>query len=121
MIHADLVEKIDPPSLGKAEYILTTLDDASSGSCVLSLKKKSDTAKNFIKINNQISTKSTTGGQKVSTDRGTENFITALKDFFAVNGINHEPNSSFSPESDRKAERLNRTIIEPHEGNRFQN
>ena len=112
LIHTDLVGNISPISYGGSEYILTVLDDASGGSWVAFLKRKSDTAKAFIKILQFIKNKSNGPILRVRSDRGSEYFSEFLQDYFSAGGITHEPTASYSPESNGKAERLNRTLVE---------
>ena len=50
--------------------------------------------------------------QRVRTDRGTEFFAEQLQKYFNANGIHHEPTTADSPESNGKAERLNRTLTD---------
>ena len=50
--------------------------------------------------------------QRVRSDRGSEYFNEFLQSYFDEKSIAHEPTTSYSPESNGKAERLNRTLIE---------
>ena len=112
LLHSDLIGEVEPVSLGGARYILTVLDDASSASWVAFLKRKSDTATAFKRIIREVQNASGNRIKRVRTDPGTEYFSTTLQSFFDEEGICHEPTSAYSPESNGKAERLNRTLIE---------
>ena len=112
LVHADLVGPITPLSIGKSAYILTVLDDASGASWVAFCQRKTEAAQKFMDILNALSNRAKCSIQRVRTDRGTEFLKSELQSYFAKKGIYHEMTAPYSPESNGRAERLNRTLVE---------
>ena len=110
ILHADLIGKVYPPSLGGSQYVLTVVDDAYGGSWVRFLRKKTDTTAAFKGIMNLIKNRKGKLVQRVRIDRGTELFVEHLQEYFRDNGILHEATTPDSPGSNSKAEPLNRTF-----------
>lgn len=111
LIHMDLCGPLDE-SLGKSKYIATFLDDYSDYSAVVLLKQKSDTHQ---AVKNMFNLLETQTGRKIKaarSDNGGEYVSTGLSDYFKEKGINHQKTMPYSPQSNGKAERLNRTLME---------
>jgi hypothetical protein len=98
--------------LGKAKYIATFLDDYSGFSAVVLLKHKSDTYNAIRDIINLFETQTESKIKAARSDNGGEYINTELKDYFKEKGINHQTTMPYSPQSNGKAERLNRTLME---------
>jgi transposase InsO family protein len=112
IVHMDLCGPMPEESLGGHKYIATFLDDYSSLSAVVPLKKKSDA---FKAIQDVFATFETQTGKKIKaarTDNGGEYIKTELEDYFKSKGINHQTTVPNTPEQNGKAERLNRTLLE---------
>lgn len=111
LIHMDLCGPLEE-SLGKAKYFATFLDDYSDYSSVVLLKNKSDTYQaikdTFILLENTTESKV----KAVRSDQGGEYISTELKEYFKEKGIDHQMTTAYSPQSNGKAERLNRTLLE---------
>ena len=110
LIHSDLSGKFSIPSLSKAYYYITFIDDHSRFAWVYFLNKKSDTTKaikHFIKmIERQTGHKI----RRFRTDNGTEYVNQFLKESFTTEGIIHDTTAPYSPQSNGVAERFNQTI-----------
>lgn len=111
LIHMDLCGPLEE-SLGLSRYIATFLDDYSGLSQVVLLKQKSDT---YEAIKNTFSLFETQTERKIKaarSDNGGEYMSSLLSDYFKEKGINHQTTMAYSPQSNGKAERLNRTLLE---------
>jgi transposase InsO family protein len=111
LIHTDLCGPL-ADSLGKSKYIATFLDDYSGFSTVVLLKQKSDTYDAVVNTINMFETQTGRKVKAVRSDRGGEYMSNALQDYFKEKGIQHQPTMAYSPQSNGKAERLNRTLQE---------
>lgn len=111
LLHAYLVGPITPTSLGAAEYMLTVLDDASAASWVGFLKFNSDCATALKRI---IMTHIKNRAQRIvlrmRSDR-VEFINDILSALFTEYGITHDFTAPYSPESNGKAARHNRTLV----------
>lgn len=112
LLHADLVGPITPISLGRAAYILTVTDDASTASLVAFLKLKSHCTNALKKIIMTVSNQTKRSVMNLRSDRGGEFINEVLADFFTEHGIAHEFTAPYLPESNGKTERLNRILVE---------
>jgi hypothetical protein len=111
ILHADLI--VQPVSdMHGNTHTLCVIDGHTSMSVAIPIKLKSD-AKYLIP--DIIAMYERQSGQTVlnfRTDRGGEFMNEILKDFFRSKGIIHEFTGGYSSESNGKAERFNRTIME---------
>ena len=112
LVHSDVCGKIDPTSLGGANYFLTFIDDCTRYTWVYFLKKKSDVFEKFkqwkLMVENQFDKKVKT----LRTDNGGEYCSTEFSHFLQQNGIRHETTVPKTPEQNGVAERANRTLVE---------
>ena len=110
LVHTDLMMESKLKSLGGSTYYLTLYDDASAVSMVRFLKKKSET---FVQLRDMILQFENACGQRIKRirmDNGGEYMSKQLQNWLAGKGIKFEPNVPYNPESNGKAERLNRTL-----------
>ena len=112
LVHSDLVGPIGPLSLGGSQYILTVLDDYSGFACVAFLRNKSDTYEGLVSIFNYLENTVDKRIKRLRSDNGTEYVNQQMQKFLNDKGIAHETTAPYSPESNGKAERLNRSIID---------
>ena len=111
LIHTDICEMLTP-SIGKALYFLSVLDDNTRCKFVYFLKKKSeayDCLKHFIIFAH------TQTGMKIKnlrSDKGGEYVSNALSQLLTSKGIMHQMSVPPNHESNGRAERLNRTLLE---------
>uniref|UniRef100_A0A0A9XVJ9 Retrovirus-related Pol polyprotein from transposon TNT 1-94 n=1 Tax=Lygus hesperus TaxID=30085 RepID=A0A0A9XVJ9_LYGHE len=111
LIHSDLC-CMETASIGGARYMLTCLDDYSRYVHVYTLKEKSQVAgklKEFCAlVENQT-------GQRIKlfrSDGGTEFCNSLLDSFFKSKGIVHQKSTRYTPQSNGRAERVQRTLVE---------
>jgi hypothetical protein len=108
----DVMGKMQVKSKGGAQYCATMLDDSSDFSLVATLESKADVP-DFVKSGIQwFETQTGRKVKAVRTDRGGEYVNEALTDFYRSKGIDPQLTAPYSPQSNGKAERLNRTLME---------
>lgn len=94
------------------KYVHTCLDDASGMSIVSLLKSKSE-APAIVELVIQLwESQSGKTVKRVRTDNGGEFINHELGSYYSSKGIQQEPTQAYSPESNGKAERLGRTLLE---------
>ena len=109
-IHSDLCGPF-PTSKGNSIYIITFLDELTHWCWIATIPDKTSATvyqeyRNLIK---QIETESDLKIKYLRTDSGKE-YQGFVSPFLKELGIKHEPTSPHSPQSNGKAERLNRTL-----------
>jgi len=103
---------MDPASIDGDKYAIAVLDDASGGVWTELMRTKSRVPQSIKTIMEAAEKK--TGHQVVTvrSDRAKEYMCKELKDYYSTKGISHQPTPPYSPESNGRAERLNRTVVE---------
>jgi hypothetical protein len=109
ILHSDLSGRFSTPSLGKHEYYMTIIDDATRYAWVYFLKKKSDAQQVMKDHVSMIERQFNVKVKVIHTDRGGEYVV--IDKYFEQQGILHEYTPSYMHESNGVAERYNRTII----------
>ena len=109
-IHSDICGPY-PTSKGKSVYVLTFLDEFTHWCWTVTIPDKSSATvcREYRYLIKQIETESDLKIKYLRTDGGGEyegDLTPVLKDL----GVKHEPTSPHSPQSNGKAERLNRTL-----------
>ena len=117
LMHSDLVGPIRYPSLNGNRYFIQMYDDATGASMVrfLNSKKEAGEAVKQMILAYETAYSGTTGKllvKRLRTDNGTEFINKDLRDWLKKKGIEHELAAPYPPESNGKAERLNRTILD---------
>ena len=125
LVHADIVGPIKPISLAGKKYFIPLYDDSSGVSLVRFLKTKDgagaaikdmitelETLRQTRIKNLHITCYDTEKIKRLRTDNGKEFLSNNFKKWLAAKGILHELTSAYSPESNGKAERLNRTLLD---------
>ena len=122
-VFSDVVGPVRYPSMSNAVYSVTLLDDSSGFSMVRFLKRKAEAVKALKVMITNIETLFNTDVKNVTmlnrtkvkrlrTDRGGEYLTNDLKRWLEEKGITHELTTAYSPESNGRAERLNRTLLD---------
>nr|ABF93649.1 retrotransposon protein, putative, Ty1-copia subclass [Oryza sativa Japonica Group] len=114
LVHSDLCEMNGLLTKGGKKYFMTLIDDCTRF-CYVYLLKTKDEALHYFKIykaevENQLERKI----KRLRSDRGGEYFSNEFASFCEEFGIIHEMTSPYSPQSNRVAERKNRTLTEMH-------
>ena len=109
-IHSDICGPF-PASKGLTKLLLTFLDEYTHWCWVATIDDKSSATvlREFQRLIKQIKTETKLKIKYLRTDGGGE-YLRELKPILAEMGIQHEPTASYSPQSNGKAERLNRTL-----------
>lgn len=111
LVHSDVCQ-VEEPSIGKAKYFVTFLDDHTRKTFVYFLKHKDevpDVTVKFIKFAEKQT------GQKIKrfrTDNGREYLNNRLKSALEELGVKHETSIAYQPQQNGRAERVNRTLLE---------
>jgi len=100
-------------SKGKSRYNLIFLDDYSHYVFIFTIPNKSSATLriNFAKFIKLVENQTNKRMKKPRTDNGGE-YEGELTPFLESLGIKHEPTAPYTPQSNRKAERMNRTLNE---------
>lgn len=122
-VYTDVVGPMRTPSLGGAKYFVTLIDEYSGYSMVRFMKHKTETG-GFVRemileaeslFNETIGTLYLIRRKKVKwlrSDGGGEYISDTFSEWLKERGIIHEITTAYSPESNGRAERLNRTLID---------
>lgn len=137
LIHSDLAGPMENPSIGKAKYLLTFIDDFSHKTFVYFLKTKGEVFSKFKEFKNLVENQTGRKIQKIldsideddenteenaeevkatikkiRTDNGREYLSTELINFCKQHGIQHQKTNVHTPQQNGSSERMNRTLIE---------
>jgi transposase InsO family protein len=112
LVHSDLCKMNGILTKGGKRYFLTFIDDFTKF-CYVYLLKTKDEVFNYFKtykaeVENQLERKI----KWLRSDRGGEYFSNVFDEFYVEHGIIHERTPPFSPQSNRIAERKNRTLTD---------
>ncbi|GJT51383.1 putative ribonuclease H-like domain-containing protein [Tanacetum coccineum] len=111
-LHMDLFGHTSVKSINHASYCLVITDDCIIFSWVFFLAAKDETSgilKNFIRqIENQLNHRV----KIIRSDNGTEFKNRDMLEFYGNKGIKQEYNNARTPQQNRVAKRMNRTLIE---------
>jgi len=111
LIHTDVCGPFLETLAGN-KYFGTVLDDYTGYALTVLLKHKSDMTSNLQVLINTMQRHTGCKVKSVRTDNGGEYVNNAMKEVFEDSGIVHKPTLPYSPHSNGKAERLNRTFKE---------
>ncbi|UYV73112.1 hypothetical protein LAZ67_10001854 [Cordylochernes scorpioides] len=108
--HTDIVGPLDE-SFGY-KYFITIVDDYSNFTFVIPIANKSQTADSIINLIMQEERQTGKKVKRIRNDNGGEYVSNYLKRWLSSKGIKQEFTTAYAPESNGKAERFNRTIVE---------
>ena len=111
VIHSDLMGPIEA-SLGGCRYILTYICSKTEYSTVYLLKEKSEQASFFKEYRADYEKQFDSKIKELRTDNGLEYLSNEFQDYLRQAGIRHRTSVAYTPQSNGKAERLNRTLLE---------
>ena len=112
LVHTDVCGKLNPRSVGGAEYFVTFVDDKSRFVWVYMLKSKGEVFSRFFEWKAMVELST---GQKLKvlrSDNGGEYTFSEFAEYLRTEGIRHELTVPKSPQQNGVAERLNRTLVE---------
>ncbi|UYV71200.1 hypothetical protein LAZ67_8002150 [Cordylochernes scorpioides] len=108
--HTDIVGPLNE-SFGY-KYFITIVDDYSNFTFVIPIANKSQTADSIINLITQEERQTGKKLKRIRNDNGGEYVSNYFKRWLSSKGIKQEFTTAYTPESNGKAERLNRTIVE---------
>ena len=112
LVHSDVCGKISSPSLGKAEYFVTFIDDKTHYTWVYVMKHKSEVFEKFTEWKAFVEKSSGYKVKKLRTDNGGEYVSTEFEGYLKKEGIEHHYTIPKTPEQNGVSERMNRTLME---------
>ncbi|GBM51389.1 Retrovirus-related Pol polyprotein from transposon TNT 1-94, partial [Araneus ventricosus] len=112
LIHADLCGPIQPESYGGAKYFMVLVDDFSGMYFTYFLKNKNEVFDIFSQFKAKYENLTDKRIKKLRTDNGLEFVNEQLDTYLANSGIFHEKTIPYNSESNGKAERANRILLE---------
>ncbi|UYV65298.1 hypothetical protein LAZ67_3003857 [Cordylochernes scorpioides] len=108
--HTDIVGPLDE-SFGY-RYFITIVDDYSNFTFVIPIANESQTADSIINLIIQEERQTGRKVKRIRNDNGGEYISNYLRRWLSSKGIKQEFTTAYTPESNGKAERFNRTIVE---------
>ncbi|GBO40069.1 Retrovirus-related Pol polyprotein from transposon TNT 1-94 [Araneus ventricosus] len=112
LLHADLCGSIQPESYGGAKYFMVLVDDFSGMYFTYFLKNKNEVFDIFSQFEAKYENLTDKRIKKLRTDNGLEFVNEQLDTYLANSGIFHEKTIPYNSESNGKAERANRILLE---------
>ena len=112
LIHSDLMGPFPHPSINKARYVLTFIDDFSRYTWVYLLRNKSEVFEHFEDFKALVETQSERKIKALRTDNGGEYVNTALQNLCLQSGIQLQYTVPYTPQQNGVAERKNRSLKE---------
>ena len=113
IIHSDLMGPMRTESLGsRSKYVLTYLCSKTEYSYVYLLRSKSEQFEKLKEFKSMYELSTNRKIKEFRTDNGKEYMSSEFKDYLKEHGIKHNTSVAYCPQSNGKAERLNRTLIE---------
>ncbi|GFX33253.1 retrovirus-related Pol polyprotein from transposon TNT 1-94 [Trichonephila clavipes] len=112
LLHADLCGPINIESHGGAKYFMVIVDDFSGMYFTYFLKNKYEVFDIFSQFKAKYENLTDKRIKKIRTDNGLEFVNEQLDTYLANSGIFHEKTIPYNSESNGKAERANRVLLE---------
>ncbi|UYV69363.1 hypothetical protein LAZ67_6003328 [Cordylochernes scorpioides] len=112
LVHMDLCGPMPYQSLGGSKYFFVLVDDFSRRTFIYFLKNKDETLGKFEEFKARVENELNLKIKDVRTDNGTEFTNHRFKNFLIKNGIHHQLSTTYSPQSNGVAEKVNRTLFE---------
>ena len=112
IIHSDVWGPAKIPSISKARYFVTFIDECTRMTWVSLLHKKSDVLTAFQEFYNMVGTQYQRQIRVWQTDNALEFLDTNCGKFLSERGIRHHTSNTYTPQQNGLAERKNRQIME---------
>lgn len=109
LIHSDICGPVNPATHDGKRYFQVIKDDYSHFTVVNLSTFKNEAEDNLINYVRQIEAQHSVKVQRIRVDNGGE--VTSKTYFARSNGIRHEYTLPYSPQSNGKSERMNRTLL----------
>ena len=110
LIHSDICGPVNPMTQDGEKYFQVIIDDYSNFVVVRLLKRKIEAENNLIEYITELERQQGIFVKRIRIDNGGEFTSTTFKRYARSNGIKLEYTMSYSPQSNGKSERMNRTL-----------
>ena len=110
LVHTDLMSTQNISSLGGSKHYITLYDDSTAISMVRFLQRKGDAFNALTEMINETTTLAEKQVKRIRMDNGSEYTSRKLETWLKSKGIMFEFTAAYNPQSNGKAERLNRTL-----------
>ena len=107
LVHSDVCGRVNPPTLGQAEYFVMFVDDKTHYVWVYMVKHKHQVFQKFMKWKCLVEKLSGYQLKKLRTDNGGEYTSTEFESYLKKEGIEHHYTNPKTPEQNRVSERMN--------------
>lgn len=111
LIHSDVCGPFNPETHDGYKYFQVIIDDYSHFTIVNLLKYKSEAEENLISYVKEVETQHGVKVQRIRVDNGGEVTSKSFKEFAREKGIRLQYTLPYSPQSNGKSERMNRTLL----------
>ena len=112
VIHSDVWGPAKFPSISRARYFVTFIDECTRMTWVSLLIKKSDVCLAFQNFHKMTHTQYQKQIRVWQSDNGTEFIDASLGNFLSNHGIRHQTSCTYAPQQNGLAERKNRQLLE---------
>ena len=112
VIHSDVWGPAKIPTISKARYFVTFIDECTRMTWLSLLHKKSDVFKAFQDFHSMVGTQYQKQIRSWQTDNAKEFLDFAVQQFIHQHGIRHQTSCTYTPQQNGLAERKNRQILE---------
>lgn len=112
VVHTDVIGKINPPSLGQAQYVVTMIDEYSRYNVAICVKTKDEVLDVFCRYQANAEKLQGVGIGVIQSDNGTEYTCSGFQEQLKKSGITHRRTVPYTPQQNGIAERQNRTMFD---------
>lgn len=112
LVHSDVKGPMDEPSFGDSRYVITLYDDVSSLSLIRFTKRRSEVFRPVKEMVVELETATSRKVNRFRSEISKEYQCQELRACFKEKGVAEEPTARYSPESNGKAERINRSLFD---------
>lgn len=112
LVHSDVAGPMEVPSIGGSRYYVEFQDDFSKMSFVYFMKTKDEVFNNFKLFRSLVERQTGHKVKVLRTDNGGEYNNTAFQNYLKEHDIIHQTSVAYSPQQNKRAERLNRSLVE---------
>jgi hypothetical protein len=112
LFHSDVFGPVSVPSLGKSMYYVSFIDDFSRKTWIYFLRKKSEVFDMFKEFKALVENQTEKQIKVLRTDNGGEFCGNEFEEFCKKCGIARQKTTPYTPQQNRVAERMNRTLME---------
>lgn len=112
IVHSDVCGSMRTTSIGGARFFVTFIDDLSRKVWVYPLKEKGEVFATFKEFKALVEAQSEEKIKVLRSDNGGEYMSKQFGEFLKQHGIERQTSAPYTPQQNRVAERMNRTLVE---------